>query len=189
MTVLSTSYSSIDEVWADSYLAPQLQKPKKNKSLKAVQKDPICELYEMGHTSYDDSADLVSFANKYFEQHNKVKYQKPRMNERERQPVQVDVPEDFPPFSEPQPVRDRVMDEKPVDRYMEDSYVSDTESEYNYAQPKREKYVANKELFEEDMFNKKNNSFNQIDLILYIISGVILIFMMDQFVKIGQLMK
>ena len=44
-------------------------------------------------------------------------------------------------------------------------------------------------LGEEDPdYYKKNMNFNYFDVILYIISGIILIFMMEQFVKVGMLM-
>lgn len=187
MTVIATSYSSIDEVWADSYLSPQLQKPKKNKSLKAVQKDPLCDLYEMGNnTTYDDT-DLVSFANKYFEKHQKIKHQKPRMQTRDVQPrvVDVDIPDELP-FNESAPVREPPPRTPELQQERFDADDSESEDNYNYRPSKS----ATKETFhEDDMFGRKNTTFNQMDLVLYIISGIILIFMMDQFVKIGQLMK
>lgn len=210
MTVIATSYSSIDEVWADSYLSPSLQKPKstkkKNKSNAnnlPPMKDPICELYETGTHTLDD-ADLVSFANKYFESHgngerydahSKARYQIPRMEGRDDQPKVVDI--DVHPQSSDMlsaPVRDNIP---PKQHHRKKHHTDDDDSDYSsdseedtyrYNSRHKDSYDV-KESFEDDMFGRKNSSFGQIDLILYIISGIILIFMMDQFVKIGLLLQ
>ena len=206
MTVIATSYSSIDEVWADSYLSPSLQKPKTSKKKNKTSqqqlppmKDPICELYETGTHTLDDS-DLVSFANKYFESHgngerydshNKSKYQIPRMEGRDEQPKVIDV-DVHPPMIAAAPVRDNIQPPKRHNTYDDEAseYSSDSEENYRYnAKKEPSSSHAIKESFEDDMFGRKNSSFNQMDLILYIISGIILIFMMDQFVKIGQLLR
>ena len=206
MTVIATSYGSIDEVWADSYLSPSLQKPKVSKkknrgnSQLPPMKDPICELYETGTHTLDDT-DLVSFANKYFESngsgdrydhYNKTKYQVPRMEGRDeqRKVIEIDV-HPQPSDMSSAPVRDNI---KPKPKpHMEDDYdyqsdASQEEETYRFNQKKEASYDV-KESFEDDVFGRKNSSFGHIDLILYIISGIILIFMMDQFVKIGQLLR
>lgn len=43
--------------------------------------------------------------------------------------------------------------------------------------------------FTEDFVNEKKNSNQYLDIILYIISGIILIFVMEQFVKIGIILQ
>lgn len=174
MTVYNTSYSSLDEVWADSYLSPNLQKKTKKKRT-PPQSDPLCDLYNMGNSHYQEN-DLISFANKYYEQHEKAKYQKPRMMDddepREKSPVYVDV--------EAEHVRPEFPDE---DYAME--------RDLNAANKAREKdrlYFHTKEYYTNDG-DEKTSTFLMYDVILYIISGIILIFMMEQFVRIGTMLS
>lgn len=195
MTVINTAYSSIEEAWADSYLSPSLQKNKSSKksskttkpSLPPI-KDPICDLYEMG--GHDD-ADLVKFANSYFETHEKSKFQKPRMLEREPQPkvIEIDVPEDLSfgapvRASKPQALPEPVHDDDNSDNGSDDEpALSSTQRNMMYYDAK-EPYQS-----DDDEWTKKNKDFNHFDLALYIISGIILIFMMEQFVKLGAMMR
>lgn len=200
MTVITASYSSIEEAWADSYLSPSIQKPKSKKSSKKRDLpppvDPICDLYEMG--GHDD-ADLVKYANSYYETHEKSKYQKPRMLEREKQPkvIDVDVPEDLlygaPVRPMPSSPENRIS---PPPRPVPQEPDSDAESEDNEIPNERQKnemiYYDSKEAYQsddDDAWAQKNRVFNHFDLALYIISGIILIFMMEQFVKIGLMLK
>lgn len=198
MTVTNTSYSTLEEAWADTYLSPSLQKKsKKKRSPESPMSDPICDLYEMGNNNNYDDSDIVSYANKFYEKHEKAKYQKPRMNEREKLPkvVEVDsgVSDDIAygaPFNRaPKNVtfnEDVEMDEEEDDNEKE----RDIE---RYIEPTRKRdkvmYDTNEYYGEEEEFKNRDQSFNYFDIFLYIISGVILIFMMDQFVKIGMLMK
>lgn len=192
MTVTNTSYSTLEEAWADTYLSPSLQKkPKKKRSPESPMSDPICDLYEMGNNNNYDDSDIVSYANKFYEKHEKAKYQKPRMNEREKLPkvVDVDVSDDIAygaPFN-----RQTAPPQKQVSFIDDEGEEEDIE---RYIEPtrKREKvvYDTNEYYGEDDEdFSKRDQSFNYFDIFLYIISGIILIFMMDQFVKIGMLMK
>lgn len=205
MTVFNTTYSTIEEAWADSYLSPSLQKkPKKKKSVENPMSDPICDLYEMGNNSYDDN-DLVSYANKFYEKHEKAKYQNAMMSDREKLPkvVDIDVSDDIAygaPFNRDvlkQQHDDPPSKQSPPNNY-NDRYsaryedIDDASDEYKPEIRKREKVMYDTREYygeDDDEFGKKNQSFNYFDIALYIISGIILIFMMDQFVKIGMLMK
>lgn len=174
MTVFNTSYSSLDEAWGDSYLSPNLQKKSKKKKAPPAT-DPLCELYEMGNPHYQEN-DLISFANKYYEQHEKANYQKPRMNAeeapREPSPVYVDV--------------DR--EERP--EFPEQDYALEKELHAaNNVRDKDRMYFSAKEFYVNDgHVDERNQTFVWYDILLYIISGIILIFMMEQFVRIGTLM-
>jgi hypothetical protein len=193
MTVTSTTYSSIEEAWADNYLSPSLQKkPKKKRS------DPICELYENGyaypHYSQEDS-DIVSYANKYFDKYNKSKYQKSKMHTREKQPKHVEISPDYDlPLADADiPPRDsKQVIEKynwmPDEDEDDDDFTQPHEHKEEYeAEPPRPRRAKHREAFDDEDFQKEycNTGFNHSDLALYVVSGIIMIFMMEQFVKIG----
>lgn len=197
MTVINTSYSSIEEAWADNYLAPSLQKKPKKKRAPA-QSDPICDLYDMGNNHYEES-DIVSYANNFYDKHEKAKYQKPRMQERERLPkvVDIDVSDDVAygaPVKEKQ-VRFAVENDEEQSATKEDikRMLEESDDDEDYIKGKaRERVIYDtKEYYEDDEsgFNQRDKSFSYFDIVLYIISGVILIFMMEQFVKIGTMMR
>lgn len=233
MTVINTSYSSIEEAWADSYLSPSLQKKQKKK--KTMEKpnqvtDPICDLYEMGSHYPED--DIVSYANKFYDKHEKAKYQKALMRDREKNPkvVEIDVSDDMPygaptnrnllvnkqhVDNEDQRVNSRryIDDEdydtkvKKIYNYPEidDDDASESSSEYDFNEKPSQKQLRKlpplnsqerdkilydtTEYYDDDGFQKKVEAFSYFDLILYILSGIILIFMMEQFVKLGMMIK
>lgn len=190
MTVTSTNYSSLDEVWGETFNPSQ--KPKKDKKKKVH--DPICELYEMGNNNGYNDNDIVSYANNYFEKYDKTPYQRSMNNDRTQQ-------------DEVLPRQDR---EKPV----REVAISSNRSQYDvsdeddigerkeaFQQPLPPRYFVDKnqqsnkkskhyvEESDDDVETSPSNGFAFIDLILYIISGIILIFMMEQFVKIGLLLQ
>lgn len=163
MTVINTSYSSIEEAWADSYLSPSLQKKPKKKR-QPPQADPICDLYNSRDLAYDDT-DIVSYANKFYE---KSQYQHPMMEQREMpKTIHIDA-------SEP--------DEVPVSApYQEEEMPT---------RPRERVYYDTKEGYDdEEHYETKSNNMDYFDIILYIISGILLIFMMEQFVRIGMLLS
>lgn len=150
MTVINTSYSSIEEAWADSYLSPSLQKKPKKK-----RQDPICDLYNARDSAYDDT-DIIAYANKFYD---KSQFQKPMNREPPRKEITVGVEE--PPSEE--------YEELPPP----------------HAHPETRLYNAR-----EDYENyEKTPNLDYFDIALYVISGIILIFMMEQFVKIGMLLS
>jgi hypothetical protein len=187
MTVLSTNYGYIEEVWSNQYLAPQLQKkPKKQRP--PPQNDPICDLYEMGQNHYSES-DIISYANSYNDRPEKSKHQKGAMKKREKvkfadiddtqdayEAVDVDEPivskkeEDFETYEE------IPLEEMPAPR---------VQTQISKPPPMRPQ-MYDVEGFEVE---KRDGQFNYLDVALYIISGIILIFMMEQFVKIGAMLS
>lgn len=175
MTVTSTNYSSIEEVWGDTFNASQKKREKKKKVI-----DPICELYEMGNNSGYSENDLITYANEYYEKYDKSKYQK-NINDDHRSPSEY----------RERPERKVVIKE---DKNVYDVTEKD-DAPYYYTsrqtKPIVEKRTENvkPKFVNEDYEEANGNSFAVIDLILYIISGIILIFVMEQFVKIGLLLQ
>lgn len=238
MTVMSTSYSTIDEAWGDLTGSKQRKDPNRRKKHVA---DPICELYESKAGQSFNDTDLVRYANEY---NDKYRYQRttktPPMTyeEQPREPPVKQVTVQKPPSStnrslfEKQfeiklpplydggdecplirPVSSEVSSESAVadewDQYLtpqrrgsvvaeEESYSRppprvylDTEQEQivkKYTpQPQSENYfeTLDENFGYQEEIKSKYNSLQVMDLILYIVSGVILIFVMEQFVRIG----
>lgn len=208
MTVLNTEYSTIEEAWGEPYLSPSLQKKKRKKSNE--HQDPICELYAMGNNHYQDS-DIVSYANQYFEKHDKPRYQKPMMLQREKEnprrveihngnayaygapysddepvapPSSYDEGEEKTIVSEATPPSQSVYVQEQTQQELSDFYNRNERPRRNVIHDTHEYYVSE----EDPDYYKKDTAFNMMDVILYILSGIILIFMMEQFVKIGTMM-
>lgn len=191
MTVTSTNYSSLDEVWGESFNPSQ--KPKKDKKKKVH--DPICELYEMGNNNGYNDNDIVSYANNYFEKYDKTPYQRSMNNDR----TQHD--EVLPRQDREKPVREvaisstrDVYDVSDEDDIVErkEAFQQSLPTRYfvdknQHSNKKPKHYVEEND--DDEVETSPSNGFAFIDLILYIISGIILIFMMEQFVKIGLLLQ
>lgn len=193
MTVTSTNYSSLDEVWGESFSPSQKTKKEKRKKIH----DPICELYEMGNNSGYNENDIISYANNYFEKYDKTPYQRSMNND-------IVGHESVVPHHESQiPGRERPVREVAISEARKHYDVTDADdvSENLRAVPPQPTVKAPKEKFqasrynnylEDDDDNETSNeptNFAFIDLLLYIVSGIILIFIMEQFVKIGLLLQ
>jgi hypothetical protein len=198
MTVRSANYSSLEEVWGDSFTSSG--KTKKEKRKKVV--DPICDLYQMGNSSGYNDTDLINYTNNYFEKYDKTPYQR-TMNDNIQENVQDDnvMPKRYP---RERPVREvTIIDDKQT--YDVSSDIDEQEQEQDQDQeeskPKNryiskpkakptEKFLPSR-YFHDDDDEPDNSTTNVafIDLLLYVISGVILIFVMEQFVKIGLLLQ
>ena len=192
MTVTNTGYSSLEEVWGESFYPSDKKKPKKKKVV-----DPICELYEMGNNNGYTENDLVSFANSYYD-----KQEKNDKNERyEKSKFQRSMNDDVDHEPRERPVRNVAINER---RNVYDVSASDDiEVEHHIAEtservpktmykptqatPQTKAYKNYHELHEDE--EEPRNGFAFIDLLLYIVSGIILIFVMEQFVKIGLLLQ
>lgn len=219
MTVFNTGYSSLEEAWGEPYLSPSLQQPKKKKKkqlpINDSPSDPICDLYAMGNNHYQDS-DIISFANQFYDKHDKVMYQKPLMLDREKHPKTMEIRDGsvyaygaplssvVPESSEKE--RDEVIEipqstEPDVVDPVEQAYTSDAmyeEDDEAAAPAPRNRYDNTKTietmkashdyyLSERDPdYYRKDTAFQWMDVMLYILSGIILIFMMEQFVKVGM---
>jgi hypothetical protein len=210
MTVTSTNYSSIEEVWGDTFPTSTSSKTKKEKRKKII--DPICELYEMGNNNGYTENDLITYANNYFE---KQEAEKGRGRNRDQKTMNdlVTVFDTQPSSSSPSHYREspsRYVDINPhntfydvteneddmthIRRFKEQSNVPKpssrnvVESRYTPASSYNSKpTVENLDI--EEYEDLKSNQFAFIDLLLYIVSGIILIFVMEQFVKIGILLQ
>jgi hypothetical protein len=188
MTVRSANYSSLDEVWGESFNSSS--KPKKEKRKKIV--DPICDLYQMGNnTGYTDN-DLVSYANNYFEKYDKTPYNR-TMNNHVNQHVNDQEDNDVLPkqYHRERPVRQVTIsdDRETYDVTEVDDVPLEQEPKINKQQPKEQFYASRYYNDDDEEPDNKTTNFAFIDLLLYVISGIILIFVMEQFVKIGLLLQ
>lgn len=198
MTVLSTNYSSIEDAWG--FLNPELQPKKDHKKKK--NKDPICELYNSrGHQSLYTDADLVSYVNKY-DQYNKTDFQSSVGTKgREKMPKYIDIPLseeskngfensfDFQPSKmidqENETEQEEVYQERQGSMVIdEEDYRKPTHQELFYEDNRQSASPSPKYRYLDDV----KNEINYLDLALYIISGILLIFMLDQFVRLGELL-
>jgi hypothetical protein len=196
MTVHNTGYSTFEEAWGEPFLSPNLQKKKKKKQTYEDQSDPICDLYAMGNNNYNDN-DIVSYANQFYDKYDKSQYQKPMMKNREREnPKMVDVRDgsvyaygapyaetiQLPSTSAPRP-QENVETEEEVE--IPQLRRPAPRQDPNVLRETQEFYMGE----EDPDYYHKDSAFNMMDIILYILSGIILIFMMEQFVKIGMLLN
>lgn len=187
MTVRNTNYSSLEEVWGDTQPTSSSSKTVKRKETSGRRDkrerteipkvvDPICELYEMGNYRGYNENDIISYANEY---HDKL-FQKEFTTHKQNSPAQQypsagrrhvdDNYEGEGEFDvEQRPKPEKIVHEVETPRYRRKVYIDDDEREHT--QP------------------KEHNEFAFIDLLLYIVSGIILIFVMEQFVKIGILLQ
>jgi hypothetical protein len=180
MTVLSTNYSTLEEVWGESFSSTQKGKKDKKKDKKAV--DPICQLYEMGNNSGYTENDIVSYANTYFDKYDKTKHQR-TMNDdegvlpRERPTRHVVINENKNAYDTSDDLDEPLHE------------IQETRRELPRRElPRGHKKESSSNYYDEDLEESKP-SFAFIDLLLYIVSGIILIFVMEQFVKIGLLLQ
>lgn len=204
MTVTNTNYSSIEEVWGESFGPPH--KSKREKKKKII--DPICELYEQGNNSGYTENDLISYANDYFEKQDKGKnrkYQK-SMNdlvtvfgnetdavyhrERPSRHVEVNGHNDFYDTTIENEEDEDIYDIQRHKQKVNIEYAptpTSTPTPRNAYKKKTYDDVEEYEDFEQNATLPSKFAF--IDLLLYVVSGIILIFVMEQFVKIGLLLQ
>lgn len=191
MTVRSANYSSLDEVWGESFNSSG--KTKKEKRKKIV--DPICDLYQMGNNSGYNDTDLINYTNNYFEKYDKTPYQR-SMNDHIQENVQDDnvMPKRY---SREKPIREvTISDDRQTYDVTDDDDIQEPQQEnrvekkYTQKQKPTERFLPSR-YFNDDDDEPESNTSNVafIDLLLYVISGIILIFVMEQFVKIGLLLQ
>lgn len=184
MTVRSANYSSLDEVWGEAFSSSS--KPKKEKRKKIV--DPICDLYQMGNNNGFNDNDLVSYANNYFEKYDKTPYNR-TINDHVNIQEDTDVlPKQYP--------RERPVRQVTISDDRETYDVSEVDDVPFEQEPKIKNHQAKEQFFPSKYYNDEDEepentttNFAFIDLLLYVISGIILIFVMEQFVKIGLLLQ
>ena len=192
MTVTSTNYSSLDEAWGENF---NQQKPTKKEKRKKIV-DPICELYEMGNNNGYNDNDLVSYANDYFEKYDKTKYQRamndennevlphaPQSHEMRERPVrQVAISSGRNSYdvTDEDDISGDAIVQRPMPRAREVPRVEKPQESFRGHSQNR---------YDNEDDEPVSQSFAFIDLLLYIVSGIILIFVMEQFIKIGLLLQ
>jgi hypothetical protein len=242
MTVITTSYSTIDEAWGD--LTGKVKKDKDSNRRKKSPVDPLCELYQSKASQSFNDTDLVRYANEYNDKYRYQRNMKPPPMTYEEQPreppvkqVVVKRPEQNPstnnnalfekqfeiklpplydggdecpviapsvtsewePYLAGQHRKNRVvMEEESYHEPMsheviqEEEYIPSSSQVQKYVPPPRgENYFDTLDEsfgYQEEIKGKYTNM-HMLDLILYIVSGIILIFVMEQFVRIGVNMQ
>jgi len=191
MSQFSASYSSLEEVWGESSIAPKKNKkiPKKSVSFK----DPVCQLYETGSASsaYTEN-DLLEYVNSttsgpetysranfaksqpitrdVYNQYVSINSQSQSDSEEPQAPASLQEEPSSPPPPPPS---------KPILKsQQEDDDHSDIIDFMGYM----DKNASN-------LSNSVNKVIPYADIALYILSGIILIFMMEQFVKVGMALR
>lgn len=190
MTVSSINYASIDEVWGSPFNETKQSKKKSSKVKQPVQDttDPICDLYESKLGDYRES-DLINTADQTYPtfqrtmkpQKSSYEYDNKKMS---REPAKVEY-------------------EKQFDMYLPNMYDDiDEVSVENLIPPSKplkeeiQQQIDRKEILE-NTFNSNQHlqkmstykkEANKLDIFLFIISGIILIFLMEQFIKIGAIL-
>ncbi len=163
MSSFSASYSSLDEVWGSDLKPKKKSVPKKPTPPQIMPKDPFCELYDISNSSkaYSENElmEYVNSATAGFDNYSKVEFSK-------------SVP---PSRDDPVPPQ-KIVPTKTPKHVDEDDDEDDVLDFMGYMEKKTNETI-----------NKANLPF--ADYGLYILSGIILIFMMEQFVKIGVAMR
>jgi len=209
MTVTSTNYSSLDEVWGDAFSVPsapaQSSSPssataRSRKEKRRKGQDPICDLYEMGNNNGYNDNDIVSYANNYVEKYDKTPYQRTMNNatavaasddvmgrqqdrERPQREVVISNARDTYDVTDADDVVERTTINTKKEAF------TDTHLPARYFKNHNSNRVQYEDDDEDLSSSSPTNGFAFIDLLLYIISGIILIFVMEQFVKIGLLLQ
>lgn len=174
-SLFSTNYSTLEDAWnmdltGGAMNLKKTKKSKKSSSSSAQVKDPICDLYEQGaagaqyagspNNAYSEE-DLIEYVNNvHAAPYNKNEFQKPMPESRQENP-QVVVDQS-----------DKIADVPAAKDDQEDMH-----DFMNYLEKTTESSkgnISNAALF---------------DVGVYILSGVILIFILEQFVKIGMMMR
>lgn len=198
-------YASIQEVWGEDLTT--------KKKKKKPQQDPMCDLYEMkGSSSAYTETEIVNTANeKRFRNKPPIKPQDEIFEEknlpnslfekqfevRHPQSFEMDDPSEYmikscksyddePVDNKQHIVATRVEDER-IPIHPKETYYH-TEDELPV---RKQKKVMPERHYDSDsddeMYTRtsRRNNLVYLDIILYVLSGVILIFLLEQFVRIG----
>ncbi len=221
MSQFSASYSSLEEAWGDSSIAPRKNKRVPKKSV--TTKDPICQLYESSgspSSAYTEN-DILEYVNSTTAgpaTYSRAKFGKSQPISRDvyNQYVAINTPTNDvanvpPQWSDPTvligdnstPKIDEEEDTQftaslPPPQTSDNSEDDDTMTykKQEIMQPsKPSKQEDDNDVIEFLSYIDKNASSSPKDIMvfadigLYILSGIILIFMMEQFVKVGLAMR
>jgi hypothetical protein len=179
------NYATIEEAWGDM----SGRKRKKNKN-----QDPICELYETKMNSYSQ-LDLVNNSNGEFEKSKYQRNMRPMANTDETEVessiknVNIDSIKKYYDASD----NNESLFEKQFEiKKQQEQIVCDEElEEYVYKRqpsaPKKQNTYY-EEYLDNFGYSNRRPKLVYLDIILYIISGIILIFLLEQFVQMGKTM-
>jgi hypothetical protein len=210
MTVTSTTYCTIDEAWGDLTGG----KKKDSKRRKQPVQDPICDLYESraNTSAYAAETDLVRFANDYYNrsangQENNVRETSPKNvkinatdsmydlsianTNANKSAFEKQFEVKLPPMYDVKDEMDMEQEEdeviiKPQMRYPQQLTQPHQSSPHIDTFNNYDNYDESHNYQEMKRYNSSRYSSMQIlDLVLYVVSGIILIFLLEQFVKIG----
>lgn len=191
MTVRNANYSSLDEVWGDAMAKQETSKSTRRKERKEKREkaeppkvvDPICELYEMGNYRGYNENDIINYANEYHDKYIEQEYRKDSKHATQGYSN---------PYARQHDDEDVYYANNELPSQREDTLQNTPNIKASASEPstyrKRSKDTRHFDE-EDDDYTKDRNEFAFIDLLLYIISGIILIFVMEQFVKIGLLLQ
>lgn len=217
MTVMNTTYCSIDEAWGDLTGNAKKQNRKKKTSFpqqeEALIQDPICDLYEAraNASAYNAETDLVRFANEYYD---KSAYQRTNRTQsmahedvvREPSPKSIMVSGEkalfegqfeakLPPMHNNSASMETYAEEEQRPKYKPSRSFATTSEETVAPEQTRRRYYNEEEQHHstypplQESYSKQSTTLHILDIILYVISGIILIFLLEQFVKIGMYMQ
>lgn len=242
MTVLNTSYTTLEEAWGNDFT----KKSKKKSNLKDFKdsNDPLCQLYgrkyqktrkpfldksvETQNGKNFKSGGVSSSRNRYFGyndedinfsadggseciQHNKIQ---PDLKKKalKKKGVRFNIEtEDEDDVYLHNAIKDErilngqafhdeedLMDFKEINsrkQFYDDVYESDNE-DYDLPEEQHVGIEEERVYYKDDSLSKNKIYYNQykderqyFDLLIYILSGIILIFMMEQFIQIGMRLK
>jgi hypothetical protein len=215
MSPFSANYSSLDEVWGDGFAGATTKKSKKSgggsTGSRKWPKDPLCELYELGSSpskayTENDIMEYVNSAGGGADNYSKVDFVQSPMPE-SREPLEIREPmesvrepgESMESAREPSESAREPIEPVHAPRQAQES---DDEEEYaKAAAPPPPPPAQNqddvmdfmgyidKKMAEEKAKRPTNPLMPLADVSLFVISGIILIFMMEQFVKVGMSLK
>jgi len=173
MSPFSNSYSSIEEAWGmDNFGAAPVKTKKKAKK---AARDPICDLYELGaspNRAYNE-LDVMNVVNNPRSVPSQASAPSIDMDD-----MEMSQPPPSPPLRAPAPPppQSRQPPPKPFDDDEDDDDMSEFIGYIDKKTSSQRKEAS-------------NMVFPMADIGLYIISGILLIFMMEQFIKIGMMMR
>ncbi len=213
---MSTNYSSLDEVWGEAYNPSQKSKKEKKKKVHdpicelyemgnngGYNENDLLSYANNYFEKYDKTPYNRTMNGSVVGSETNVMPQMPQMPNVPQMPQNTQMPQQY---QRERPVREVAVSDA---RHIYDVSDNDDVSDVGHAEqhvmqrvlPKQTTREVinkkqNKETFkplryfdDEDDESETTTGFAFIDLLLYIISGIILIFMMEQFVKIGLLLQ
>ena len=164
--MFSTNYSTLEDAWNMDLTGGAMAVKKPKKSKKSVAKDPICDLYEQGTAGYAGSPSVAYSEEDLIEYVNSTVAAAPYNKNETQKPM--------PEYRQEHP----------------DVIVNGPQSEAHATGAEDAGDITDfMNYLDKTNTSQKLNNNTVMDIGVYILSGVILIFMMEQFVRIGTMMR